>query len=77
MADLSPLLGEERKSDFGAVRSVEVPKRTSWRCDDIALAGSRRLLSAADCSDGLAVSMSWFALETPSADLEVSKSAHI
>jgi hypothetical protein len=23
MADLSPLLGEERKSDFGAVRSVD------------------------------------------------------
>jgi hypothetical protein len=29
MADLSPLLGEERKSDFGAVRSVEDPTRTS------------------------------------------------
>jgi hypothetical protein len=30
MADLSPLLGEERKSDFGAVRSVDDDqKRTS------------------------------------------------
>ena len=28
MADLSPLLGEERKSDFGAVRSVDDPQRT-------------------------------------------------
>ena len=28
MADLSPLLGEERKSDFGAVRSVDDPDRT-------------------------------------------------
>jgi hypothetical protein len=28
MADLSPLLGEERKSDFGAVRSVEDPDQT-------------------------------------------------
>jgi len=27
MADLSPLLGEERKSDFGAVRSVDDPLR--------------------------------------------------
>ena len=27
MADLSPLLGEERKSDFGAVRSVDDPGR--------------------------------------------------
>jgi hypothetical protein len=26
MADLGPLLGEERKSDFGAVRSVDDPK---------------------------------------------------
>jgi hypothetical protein len=25
MADLSPLLGEERKSDFAAVRSVDDP----------------------------------------------------
>jgi hypothetical protein len=25
MANLSPLLGEERKSDFGAVRSVDDP----------------------------------------------------
>ena len=29
MADLSPLLGEERKSDFGAVRSVVDPSATS------------------------------------------------
>jgi hypothetical protein len=29
MADLSPLLGEERKSDFGAVRSVDDPTETS------------------------------------------------
>jgi hypothetical protein len=31
MADLSPLLGQERKSDFGAVRSVDDPKRTCGR----------------------------------------------
>jgi len=29
MADLSPLLGEERKSDFGAVSSVGTHKRHS------------------------------------------------
>jgi len=29
MSDLSPLSGEERKSNFGAVRSVEDPERTS------------------------------------------------
>ena len=29
MADLSPLLGEERKSNFGAVRSVDDPLQTS------------------------------------------------
>jgi hypothetical protein len=28
MADLSPLSGEERKSDFGAVRSVDDPEQT-------------------------------------------------
>jgi hypothetical protein len=26
MSDLSPLLGEERKSNFGAVRSVDDPR---------------------------------------------------
>jgi hypothetical protein len=29
MPDLSPLSGEEQKPDFGAVRSVEDPTRTS------------------------------------------------
>jgi hypothetical protein len=29
MSDLSPLSGEERKSNFGAVRSVEDPCQTS------------------------------------------------
>src|SRR6266436_3760206 len=29
MSDLSPLSGEERKSNFGAVRSVDDPERTS------------------------------------------------
>jgi hypothetical protein len=29
MSDLSPLSGEERKSNFGAVRSVVDPERTS------------------------------------------------
>ena len=29
MADLSPLLGEEQKSDFGAIRSVEGPQWTN------------------------------------------------
>ena len=29
MSDLSPLLGEERKSNFGAVRSVDDPSETS------------------------------------------------
>jgi hypothetical protein len=28
MSDLSPLSGEERKSNFGAVRSVDDPTRT-------------------------------------------------
>ena len=28
MSDLSPLSGEERKSNFGAARSVNDPKRT-------------------------------------------------
>jgi hypothetical protein len=28
MSDLSPLLGEERKSNFGAVRSVDDPSET-------------------------------------------------
>ena len=28
MSDLSPLLGEERKSNFGAVRSVDDPTET-------------------------------------------------
>jgi hypothetical protein len=31
MSDLSPLSGEERKSSFGAVRSVDDPKRTLFR----------------------------------------------
>jgi hypothetical protein len=30
MADLSPLSGEERKSDFRAVRSVDDPERTGY-----------------------------------------------
>jgi len=29
MSDLSPLLGEERKSNFGVVRSVDDPTETS------------------------------------------------
>ena len=29
MSDLSPLSGEERKSNFGAVRSVDDPERSS------------------------------------------------
>ncbi len=29
MSDLSPLLGEERKSNFGVVRSVDDPNATS------------------------------------------------
>jgi hypothetical protein len=29
MSDLSPLLGEERKSNFGVVRSVDDPEQTS------------------------------------------------
>ena len=35
MSDLSPLSGEERKSNFGAVRSVEDPFQTlrHWRQD--------------------------------------------
>ena len=36
MSDLSPLLGEERMSNFGAVRSVVDPKRASLvnHCQD-------------------------------------------
>ena len=30
MSDLSPLSGEERKSNFGAVRSVDDPNRTNY-----------------------------------------------
>ena len=53
MADLSPLLGEERKSDFGAVRSVDDPIRTSAGQAEVvrpsalagSLAGSARLRS--------------------------------
>jgi hypothetical protein len=36
MADLSPLLGEERMSDFGAVRSVDDPYETFNRVDQFA-----------------------------------------
>jgi hypothetical protein len=39
MADLSPLLGEERKSDLRAVRSVDDPgcvkTRTSRECEEL------------------------------------------
>ena len=34
MSDLSPLSGEERKLDFGAVRSIDDPSRTLGPHDD-------------------------------------------
>jgi hypothetical protein len=38
MSDLSPLSGEERKSNFGAAKSVDDPQETSTRLNGEALA---------------------------------------
>jgi ABC-type uncharacterized transport system substrate-binding protein len=44
MSDLSPLSGEERKLDFGAVRSVDDPKQTvrPWKLSKICLRSNRQ-----------------------------------
>ena len=57
MSDLSPLSGVKRKSNFGAVRSVDDPGRTSVICENLMALLDLRVLSS--CSRRTSKCSSW------------------
>src|SRR6266478_2734430 len=71
MSDLSPLLGEERKSNFGAVRSVVDPIQTPF------LTHKMRLCAAKGRSPFREVRYKWASIDHPDAGSSMKRRVFI